>query len=593
MTGMADSQGWCRVAGVRESLVRLDLGNASARRNEIGYVHVGEERLKGEILRIRGRVAEMQMFEDTRGIRTGDAVELSGDLLTAVLGPGLLGQVFDGLQNPLASLHERQGAFLERGSTLTCFDEQRLWDFQPQVRAGDSVRAAQPVGTVTEHALDHPVLAPFDLDGEAEVLAIHSGPANGATPVALLRRADGREETVRLYRRWPVRKPLGNALVREQRAVRRYPDAPLSTGIRVIDSFFPIARGGTACIPGPFGAGKTVLLNLIARHAEADVVVIVACGERAGEVTETITSFPGLLDPRSGRSLMERTVLICNTSAMPVSARESSIHLGVTIGEYYRQIGKNVLLLADSTSRWAQAMRETSGFMEEIPGDEAFPAYLDSAVKALYERSGVIEGPTGTTGSLTMIGTVSPAGGNLEEPVTQATLGTVKAFLGLSSDRAYRRAYPAIDPLLSWSRYREQLRSWFATHVDADWNDRVARLIALLRRGHEIRQLIQVTGESGISLTDYVTLLKANLVDAAVLQQNAMDQVDGATPLPRQRAMIDLASRVTETDTVFPDKEAARVAFARLTSAWLNLNRAPEGSDAYRVHLAEVEEALS
>lgn len=582
----------CRVAGVRESLVRLDLGDSVALRNEIACVRLGDEVLKGEILRIQGRTAEMQMFDDTRGIRFGDPVELTGEMLAATLGPGLLGQVYDGLQNPLSLLHERHGQFLQRGVSLPPVDAGAVWEFRPLCRKGDRVSADAPLGTVMEGAIEHPILPPFDMAGDATVDAVHAGPADAATVLVTLRGDDGARRDVRLHRRWPVRRPLGNTLVREGRAERLLPQAPLRTGIRLIDSVFPVALGGTACIPGPFGAGKTVLLNLIARHAEADVVVIVACGERAGEVTETISEFPKLLDPRTGRPLMERTVLICNTSAMPVSARESSIHFGVTIAEYYRQLGKNVLLLADSTSRWAQAMRESSGFMEEIPGDEAFPAYLDSAIKGLYERSGIIRAPGGPAGSLTMIGTVSPAGGNLEEPVTQATLGTVKAFLGLSSERAYRRAYPAIDPLLSWSRYRDQLQAWYDAHLEPGWNARIAALLDLVRAGDDVRQLVRVTGESGISLADYLVLLKANLVDAVFLQQNAMDRVDAAMPLPRQRAMVQLASRVATAEWPVADKEEARVAFVRLTSEWLDLNKSPEGSDAYRAHLTAIEAML-
>ena len=296
---------------------------------------------------------------------------------------------------------------------------------------------------------------------------------------------------------WPVRQPLPEPLLRRRLAHRQYPNEPLTTTIRIIDTFFPIAKGGTACIPGPFGAGKTVLQSLIARYSAADIVIVVACGERAGEVLETLVEFARLTDPKTGRPLMDRTIIVCNTSSMPVPSREASIYTGITLGEYYRQMGLDVLLLADSTSRWAQAMRETSGRLEEIPGEEAYPAYLDSAIKGVYERAGVIRMHDGSTGSLTMIGTVSPAGGNFEEPVTQSTLGTVKTFLGLSYDRAYKRFYPAIDPLISWSRYLEQLRPHFNEHVSAGWADAVARMQALMEKGDEVYRMMQVTGRGG------------------------------------------------------------------------------------------------
>lgn len=582
-----------RVFGVRESLVRVALGGAPARKNEVAFIHVGETRLQAEVLRIRGDMAELQVFEDSRGIRAGDRVELTGALLSATLGPGLLGQVYDGLQNPLAALASRHGRFLVRGARLPALDVGRRWDFTPALRPGDAVAAGQPLGHVREGRLLHPIVAPWDLKSGWTLDWIDDdGSASGETPVAVLAGPNGARRPVGLIRHWPVRRPLADQLVRAGRAERLYPDAPLLTGIRLIDSFFPVARGGTACVPGPFGAGKTVLLNLIARHAEADVVVVVACGERAGEVTEVIETFPTLPDPRTGGSLMERTVIVCNTSAMPVSARESSIYLGATIGEYYRALGLNVLLLADSTSRWAQALRETSGFMEEIPGDEAFPAYLDSAIKALYERSGIVRGAAAGAGSLTMIGTVSPAGGNLEEPVTQATLGTVKAFLGLSAERAYRRAYPAIDPLISWSRYRDQLGAWLDARLGADWNPRIARMLDLLAAGDRVAQLVAVTGEDGVALADYLELLKAQTLDAVFLQQNAMDPVDAATPLDRQQRLLALLDRVFSAPWDFPDKDAARSRFAELASLLRNLNLSADGSDAYRRFLDAIEALL-
>lgn len=589
---MTERDAFGRVTGVRENLVRVALDGRHVRRNELAFVELGDERLMGEILRIDHDRADMQLFEDTRGIRVGDRVAFSGELLSATLGPGLLGRVYDGLQNVLSELHQQQGAFLKRGARAAPVDFARMWRFAPSVATGAAVRAGTILGSVREGVFDHPIAAPFDLAGEWRVDWIAGGPVDGTGPVARLSGALGSRD-VHLHQRWPVRRPLAAALEDLRLCESLYPDAPLLTGMRLIDTMFPIARGGTACIPGPFGAGKTVMLNLIARYAEADIVVIVACGERAGEVTEMIATFSELPDPHTGGSLMDRTVLIANTSAMPVAARESSIYLGLTIGEYYRQLGKQVLVLADSTSRWAQALRELSGFMEEIPGDEGYPAYLDSTIKGLYERAGVVRNEAGASGSLTLIGTVSPAGGNFEEPVTQATLGTVKAFLGLSAERAYRRAYPAVDPLMSWSRYREQLAHWFEEHAGQGWDARVRGMLDLLRAGDLVRQLLQVTGEEGVTLEDYVTFRKAELVDTVFLQQNAMDPVDAFNALDRQRSSVELLEMVLNHDWAFGDREAARATFTQLASHFRDLNASLAQSDAYRTHSARLMAVLS
>ena len=408
-------------------------------------------------------------------------------------------------------------------------------------------------------------------------------------PIARVRDRSGRERVLTMAQTWPVRQPLPEPLLRRRLAHRQYPSEPLTTTIRTIDTFFPIAKGGTACIPGPFGAGKTVLQSLIARYSAADIVIVVACGERAGEVLETLVEFARLTDPKTGRPLMDRTIIVCNTSSMPVPAREASIYTGITLGEYYRQMGLDVLLLADSTSRWAQAMRETSGRLEEIPGEEAYPAYLDSAIKGVYERAGVIRMHDGSTGSLTMIGTVSPAGGNFEEPVTQSTLGTVKTFLGLSYDRAYKRFYPAIDPLISWSRYLEQLRPHFNEHVSAGWVDAVARMQTLMEKGDEVYRMMQVTGEEGVTLKDYTLHQKATFVDMVYLQQDAFDPVDVSVSLDRQRETFALVQRFTDREYRFQDKEPARDYFTRLTNLFKNLNYSEYCEEQYRSFLAQIE----
>jgi V/A-type H+-transporting ATPase subunit A len=426
------------------------------------------------------------------------------------------------------------------------------------------------------------------LRGEAEVSWVQEGSFSVATPVVRLRLANGQEREVSMQQRWPVRVPVNRDLLREGYNQRLFPQQPMLTSIRLIDTFFPVALGGTACIPGPFGAGKTVLQGLISRYSNVDIVVIVACGERAGEVVETITEFPNLPDPRGG-TLMDRTVIICNTSSMPVAAREASIYTGITISEYYRQMGYNVLVIADSTSRWAQAMRETSGRLEEIPGEEAFPAYLDSAVRALYERAGMVQTNDGSTGSLTLIGTVSPAGGNFEEPVTQSTLRTVKTFLGLSAERAYKRAYPAVDPLISWSRYLDQLEDWFTRELSDGWVGQVKRMIELIRDGEQVQQMMQVTGEEGVTLDDYLTFQKAQCLDQVYLQQDAFDDVDASTSLSRQQELFGLLVRCLDHPLKLEEKEQVREHFVRLSGLFRNLNYSRQDSPDYTRFLQEIE----
>jgi V/A-type H+-transporting ATPase subunit A len=581
------------VITVKESLITIDVRKTPVSKNEVGHIVLGNERLMAEVLRIEGGRADMQVFEDTRGVKVGDTVELSGTMLSVSLGPGLLGQVFDGLQNPLAVLAATHGFFLPRGADVPHLDQQKKWPFEPAVKAGARVEAGAVLGKTREGPFDHKIMVPFDLAGSAEVTWAARGSFTVAEPVVRLKLADRSERELTMTTRWPVRRPVPTALLARRQAERLYPDEPLVTTQRIIDTFFPIARGGTACIPGPFGAGKTVLQSLIARHSAVDIVVIIACGERAGEVVETITEYPETKDPRTGGSLMDRTIIVCNTSSMPVAARESSIYTGITLGEYYRQMGFNVLCIADSTSRWAQAMRETSGRMEEIPGEEAFPAYLDSAIKNVYERAGVLRNPDGSVGSLTLIGTVSPAGGNFEEPVTQATLATVKTFLGLSYERAYKRYYPAIDPLISWSRYLDQLADWYRKNLDPDWVENVKALAQLLRDGDSINQMMQVTGEEGITPEDFVTYQKALLLDMIYLQQDAFDAVDSSMPLERQLESFRLVKGLIDRDYELPDKEQVRNFFTRLTGLYKNLNYSAKESSQYADFSKQIDQLLA
>jgi len=509
--------------------------------NEVAYILCGDERLKSEVIRVRAKSAELQVYENTKGLKIGQEVEFSGELLSAELGPGLLGQIFDGLQNPLPILAKKGGFFLKRGVYVDPLPDESVWDFTPLVKEGESVIAGQNLGFVPEKILKHYIMVPFDLKGAFEVVSIaEAGSYNLKQCIAKLKDANGKIQECFLQQKWPVKIPI------RAYAEKLRPTEPLITKMRAIDSLFPVAKGGTYCIPGPFGAGKTVLQQLTSRHAEADVVIIAACGERAGEVVETLKTFPEITDPRTGRSLSDRTVIICNTSSMPVAARESSVYTAVTIAEYYRQMGLQVLLLADSTSRWAQAMREMSGRLEEIPGEEAFPAYLESRIASFYERSGLVKLHDGKTGSVTIGGAVSPAGGNFEEPVTQATLKVVGAFHGLSRERSDARRYPAIDPLISWSKYKS-----FIDEEEAQAGRRI------LRKANDVAQMMKVVGEEGTSLGDYVDYLKGEFFDFVYLQQNAFDKVDEATPEERQKYIFHFIYEILKAEFTFSNKEEA------------------------------------
>lgn len=523
-------------------------------KNEVAYIIVGESRLKGEVIRINGDIASLQVYEMTVGVGVGDLVEFTGELLSVELGPGLLSQIYDGLQNPLPELAERCGHFLQRGVYLDAIPD-RDWDFTPVAKVGDRLVAGDCLGTVPEGAFTHRIMLPFNLAGEWTVKSIvPAGRYNVRATVATV--SDGKvDKDLSMVFDWPVKKAIR---CYEERLM---PDEPMVTKIRIIDTFLPVAKGGTYCTPGPFGAGKTVLQHLTSRNADVDIVIIAACGERAGEVVEVLKEFPELVDPKTGRSLMERTIIICNTSSMPVAAREASVYTAVTLAEYYRNMGLDVLLLADSTSRWAQAMREMSGRLEEIPGEEAFPAYLESRIAEFYERAGKVRLKDGTIASVTIGGTVSPAGGNFEEPVTQATLKVVGAFHGLSRERSDARKYPAIDPLDSWSKYTGIIDQ-----------DKVAKAYGILARGNEVNQMMKVVGEEGTSLEDYIVYQKGELLDAVYLQQNSFDPVDFAVVPERQKESFDILYDILMSDYDIASKSDARVFFNQLRQAFLDWN---------------------
>ena len=552
------------VTGVNGNLITAEF-DGSVKKNEVCYVIVGDERLKGEVIRITNGVASMQVYEMTNGVKVGDRVELSGELLSVELGPGLLGQVYDGLQNPLPELADQCGFFLKRGVYLDPIPD-KSWEFTPVAKVDDSVQAGDTLGTVPEGLFTHQIMVPFGFKDEGWV--VKSIKPKGSYPVrdtvAVLENRLGETKELSMVFSWPIKEMV------HCYDERLRPDETMVTQIRCIDTFLPVVKGGTFCVPGPFGAGKTVLQHMEAKNAAVDVVVVAACGERAGEVVEVLKEFPELIDPRTGRSLMERTIIICNTSSMPVAAREASVYTAVTIAEYYRQMGLDVLLLADSTSRWAQAMREMSGRLEEIPGEEAFPAYLESVIASFYERAGKVRLHDGRTASITIGGTVSPAGGNFDEPVTQATLKVVGAFHGLSRERSDARKYPSIHPIDSWSKYQGI--------VDMD---KVNQARAILRRSIEVNQMMMVVGEEGTSAEDYIIYQKGELLDAVYLQQNSFDPIDAACSPERQKRVFAVIYDVLMRQYSMTDKREIRGFFNQLRQEFLDWHNTEFETEAF------------
>ena len=554
-----------KVVSVNGNLVSVEFEN-NVSMNEICYVKVDGAALKSEVIRIRGNIAQIQVYEMTNGIKCGDEVEFTGDMLSVDLGPGLLGQVYDGLQNPLPLLAEQAGWFLERGVYVEALNSEKKWEFTPVAKVGDTLRAGEYFGTVPEGSFVHKIFIPFYLLGNYTIKSIaEKGEYTINETVAVVTDERGREIPLKMTFKWPVKRAVTCY------SERLAPVETMETKVRLIDSFFPVAKGGTYCTPGPFGAGKTVLQHTTSKYADVDIVIIAACGERAGEVVETLTEFPELIDPKTGRSLMERTIIICNTSSMPVASREASVYTSVTMAEYYRQMGLNVLLLADSTSRWAQALREMSGRLEEIPGEEAFPAYLESYIAAFYERAGYVRLPDGSTGSVTIGGTVSPAGGNFEEPVTQATLKVVGAFHGLSRERSDARKYPAIDPVISWSKYTGVVDS-----------KKVGFCKKVLNHGYDIGSMMKVVGEEGTSLTDYVTYLKSDMFDAVYLQQNSFDLVEANCGRTRQQYVTDKLVKVLGSEYELSNKDEARGFINRMRQRFIDWNYTEFESEAFK-----------
>ncbi len=568
---MTDTKG--KVVGINGNMVSVQFdGNISM--NEVAYVQVEGTKLRGEVIRIRGDVAQLQIFEMTQGIKAGDTVEFTGNMLCALLGPGLLGQVYDGLQNPLPLVAEKAGWFLERGVYVDALDKSAKWEWTPTVKAGDKLQRGDSIGTVPEGPFTHKILVPFNLLGTYTVKEVT--PAGSYTimdKMAVITDEKGNEHELKMCFEWPVKRAI------DCYAERLAPTETMVTKTRLIDTFFPVAKGGTYCIPGPFGAGKTVIQHTTSKYADVDIVIIAACGERAGEVVETIKEFPELKDPRTGKSLMERTIIICNTSSMPVASREASVYTSVTLAEYYRQMGLHVLLLADSTSRWAQALREMSGRLEEIPGEEAFPAYLESYIAAFYERAGYVRLRDGSKGSVTIGGTVSPAGGNFEEPVTQATLKVVGGFHGLTRERSDARKFPSIDPIASWSKYRGVIVE-----------PKVTFARDIYKRGVEVNQMMKVVGEEGTSTEDFVLYMKSEFLDAVYFQQNSFDEVDAAVSVERQNYVFNKVLTVLGSDFELKDKDEARTFFNQMRQKFGDWNYIAEASSDYKAKEKEIDE---
>lgn len=559
--------------------------DGSIRQGEVAMVSLDGIHLKAEVIEISGNDAKIQVFEDTRGIECGTTVYFENQLLEAELGPGLLTSILDGLQNPLEQVANAAGLFLPRGLYVAPLDRKRRWDYEPRVKIGDVLHRGGTLGTTLEGRFHHNIMVPFSLYGTYKITwVISAGSYNIDTVIAKATDEKGNEHAFTMVQRWPIKMAL-------QEGEKVKPTKMMDTGCRIIDTQFPVMKGGTFCTPGPFGAGKTVLQHHLSKYSAVDIVVVVACGERAGEVVEVLREFPHLIDPHTGETLMTRTVIICNTSSMPVAARESSVYMGMTIAEYYRQMGLDVLVLADSTSRWAQAMREMSGRLEEIPGEEAFPAYLASRIADFYERSGVILLRNGKAGSVTIGGAVSPAGGNFEEPVTQATLAVVGAFLGLSRERSDARRYPAIDPLISWSKYVVEVSKELDKHAEG-WGEMVKKAREILFKGYEIGKRMEVVGEEGTALEDMIIYLKAELYDFSYLQQNSFDKEDAYCPLDRQIPLFKLINKIFDKSFHFQSHDEARKYFLQLQNQVKNMNFIAFNSDQYRKAFAAIEQLV-
>ena len=570
-----------KVTGIVSNLVTVQVDGPVAE-NELCYIEVGGTKLMAEVIKVNKDKASVQVFESTRGLKNGDSVEFEGKMLEATLGPGLLSSTYDGLLNDLTSM---TGVFLKRGEYTDPLDHGKLWDYTPIAKVGDKVIAADWLGEVKEGWLPHKIMVPFSFKGDYTVKSIvPAGQYNIDKTIAVLINEDGEDVEVKMYQRWPVKV-----------AVKGYREKPrpsriMETGVRVLDTFNPIAEGGTGFIPGPFGCGKTVLQHAIAKQGAADVIVMAACGERANEVVEIFTEFPELIDPHTGRSLMERTTIICNTSNMPVAAREASVYTAMTICEYYRAMGLRCLLLADSTSRWAQALREMSNRMEELPGADAFPVDLSSIISNFYSRAGAVVLNNGQSGAVTVIGTVSPAGGNLKEPVTESTKKAARCFYALEQARADQKRYPAVNPIDSYSKYLEypEIASNLDETFEPGWVKKVNEAKVLVRRGREANDQINILGDDGVSMSYHESFWKSELIDFAFLQQDAFDPIDSLCPLERQKFMLNLIIDICGREFHFEDYEECRDFFKNLINLLRQMNYTEYRSEKFKSYHTEI-----
>ena len=575
-----------KVKGIISNLVTVEVDGPVAQ-NEIAYITLGSQKLIAEVLKVIGDNAYVQVFESTRGLKVGNEVEFMGHLLEVTLGPGLLSRNYDGLQNDLDKL---TGIFLQRGEYNYPLDTEKLWDFKPLAKAGDKVEAGFWLGEVDENHQPHKIMVPFKLEGTFTVKSIVAqGEHKILDVIAVLLDADGKEIEVTMVQKWPVKKAI------TVHTEKPRPFKLLETGVRTIDTANPIVEGGTGFIPGPFGTGKTVLQHAISKQAEADIVIIAACGERANEVVEIFVEFPELEDPHTGRKLMERTIIIANTSNMPVASREASVYTAMTISEYYRAMGLRVLMMADSTSRWAQALREMSNRMEELPGQDAFPMDLSAIIATFYSRAGYVYLKNGQTGSITFIGTVSPAGGNLKEPVTEGTKKAARCFYALEQARADRKRYPAVNPIDSYSKYIEypEFEEYISKRISPDWTNKVNDMKTILQRGKEVQEQINILGDDGVPVDYHITFWKSEVIDFVILQQDAFDKVDSVTPIERQEYMLNLVMNICHTNFDFSDFVAVMDYFKGVINVCRQLNYSEFHSEDFEKYIAELNVILA
>ncbi len=570
-----------KIAGIIANLVTVEV-DGPVSQNEICYIKLAKIDLMAEVIKVFEKKVFVQVFESTRGLKVGQDVEFTNAMLEVTLGPGILSRNYDGLQHDLDRM---EGVFLKRGDYTQALDYEKLWDYTPLANAGDTVVAGDWLGEVIENVMPHKIMVPFKFEGKYTVKKITAaGQYNVNEVIAVLTDSKNNEVKVTMTQTWPVKIPIKTFKHKPR------PFKLLETGVRTIDTLNPIVEGGTGFIPGPFGSGKTVLQHALSKQAEADIVIVAACGERANEVVEIFTEFPEIDDPRTGRKLMERTTIIANTSNMPVAAREASVYTAMTLAEYYRSMGLKVLLLADSTSRWAQALREMSNRMEELPGQDAFPMDLPAIISNFYSRAGYVFLNNGETGSITFIGTVSPAGGNLKEPVTESTKKAARCFYALSQQRADSKRYPAVDPIDSYSKYLEypELQEYLKKNISEDWIDKVLSAKNYLLRSKEASEQINILGDDGVPINYHLSFWRGEVIDFVILQQDAFDDIDKQTSLERQKFLLEKVLEICETDFNFESFDEVNPYFKRIINNLKQMNYSEFKSEKFDKYLIEL-----